>query len=64
MTLVIIYLIGFCVLPIIAIALNKKFPGSMRMDDCFFEAMFMCSFIWPISVFIFIYLLLDYWNNA
>lgn len=70
-TVIIIYAIGFILMPIIAIGLNKIFPESIytkqtlpftSLDNekrlgryCF------ASFLWPIAIFTIFYDILDYW---
>ncbi len=63
-TLLNIYIIGFIILPIITIALDKIFPGSMNLEDEFMTAMILTSVLWPIGVLIVFLFLLIYWHNS
>lgn len=61
----IIYLIGFFVCPVLLVALNKIFSGSMGLDgdDNFLAAMILNSFFWPLGLLLTLFLLLLYWRD-
>lgn len=61
-----VYLLGFFLVPILYVWLNKKFKDSMydRYDSGDFEiGMVCCSFFWPISLIYMYFLLLTYWRK-
>ncbi len=70
-TLFLIYVIGFILVPVITIWLNKIFPESMyknpttpklRSDKEERIAKFcFASFLWVAQIFVTFYCLLDYW---
>ena len=63
-TLIICYLIGALIFPIILILLDNIFPNSMELyDDGIIIAFFLCTVLWPIGLFFIGYLMFVYFCN-